>query len=173
MTMMIGFWGDDFDTPDERAFSNFYPAPFDDGEHHFTCSEQYFMWMKAMTFHDDSIASRLLQLPVGVNPIRYKRLGRKIVGYDDAVWKRVRRDIMLDACERKYSANKHLADILLGTEHATLVECSPFDRIWGIGLGKHDADGNIDNRWRDQSHWRGENLLGQVLAEVREKLKKE
>lgn len=140
MTMMIGFWGDDFDTPDERTFSNFHPAPFDDGEHHFTCSEQYFMWMKAMTFHDDAIASRLLQLPVGVNPIRYKRLGRKIFGYDDyRGGGRVRRDIMVDACERKYSANKHLADILLSTGDATLVECSPFDRIWGIGLGKHDA----------------------------------
>lgn len=51
--------------------------------------------------HDDAMASRLLQLPVDVDPIRYKRLGRKIVGYDDAVWKRVRRDIMVDACGRK------------------------------------------------------------------------
>lgn len=131
------------------------------------------MWMKAMTFHDEATASRLLQLPVGVNPIRYKRLGRKIVGYDDAVWKRVRRDIMLDACERKYAANRHLADILLDTRNATLVECSPFDRIWGIGLGKHDADGNIVNRWRDKSNWRGENLLGQVLEQVRYDLESE
>ena len=47
--------------------------------------------------------------------------------------------------------------------HKHFVEASPFDRIWGIGCSEKSA---LDN----QSNWRGLNLLGRALDEVRKNL---
>jgi ribA/ribD-fused uncharacterized protein len=73
---------------------------------------------------------------------------------------------MFDANWGKYSSNDHLKTVLLETGDKIIVEASPYDRIWGVGLGENDP------KILDQSKWRGQNKLGQVLMKVREKLRK-
>lgn len=75
----------------------------------------------------------------------------------------------MDWCEpgllAKFSQNDYLKNLLLGTDDAILAECSPYDRIWGIGLAIDDP------RVQDPSMWRGENLLGRMLMDVRHQLR--
>lgn len=127
-------------------------------------TEQYFMYMKAIKFGDKEIAEEILKK--GENPKIAKNLGRKVKNYDDGVWNNVRYSVMRDACFMKFSQNEYLKKKLLNPKWSDkgFVEGSPYDRIWGIGVHYKDASD-------DESTWRGENLLGKVLNEVRELLK--
>jgi hypothetical protein len=129
-------------------------------------SEQYFMWVKAKTFGDETIAMRILL--EGKNPKTAKTLGRMIKNYDDKVWNEKRYQVMVDANMYKYSQNEDIKNLLLSDlfKGKGFVEASPIDKIWGIGVGETEA---LD----DESNWKGTNLLGKALDEVREKLLKE
>ena len=148
--------------------SNWYSAPFiclhEGEEHKFYNSEQYFMWMKAITFGDTKMADLIEQF--GSNPKTAKAMGRKVANYDDKVWDEKRYEVMLDANMMKFGQNEDIKEKLLSEEFEGkgFVEASPIDTIWGIGCGENEA---LD----DQSNWRGQNLLGKVLDETREKLK--
>ncbi len=122
------------------------------------------MYMKAIKFGDKEIAEEILKK--GENPKIAKNLGRKVKNYDDGVWNNVRYSVMKDACFMKFSQNEYLKNKLLNPKWSDkgFVEGSPYDRIWGIGVHYNDASD-------DESTWRGENLLGKVLNEVREALK--
>lgn len=157
------FWGD---WP-----SNWYPAKIiikQDGKTiRFDNTEQYFMWVKAKTFGDDEMAEQIRIK--GKDPKVAKELGRMVRNYDDKVWNEKRYDVMVEANKYKYSQNPGLKEKLL---HNTLrdkgfVEASPYDTIWGIGLAKQNADAD------DESKWRGQNLLGKALDEVRDWLSKQ
>lgn len=156
----IFFWGE--------FPSNWYKCHFiaevDGKELEFFNSEQYFMWKKAKFFKDEDIAQRILL--EGKNPKTAKSLGRLVKNYDDAAWNKVRYDIMVEANMLKYSQNEDLKKQLLSKEFEGkgFIEASPLDRIWGIGRGEEEA---LD----DESNWRGQNLLGKALDEVRNKLK--
>ena len=156
----IFFWGE---WP-----SNWFKCKFtvnhDGKELEFFNSEQYFMWMKAITFGDEEIAEQILDK--GKNPKTAKALGRKVKNYDDKVWNEKRFDVMLDANMYKYAQNAELKELLLNPEldGKHYVESSPLDHIWGIGLGENDP--LVD----DENNWRGTNLLGKVLDEVRARL---
>jgi len=128
-------------------------------------SEQYFMWVKAITFGDEDVAEKILEK--GKNPKTAKALGREVKNYDDKVWNEKRYQVMVDANLYKYSQNEELKELLLNPEleGKHYVESSPLDKIWGIGVGETEA---LD----DESNWRGQNLLGKVLDEVRDKLVK-
>lgn len=158
----IYFWGD--------WTSNFQPAKFTvkvDGKVcNFHNSEQYFMYIKAITFHDDKIAEQILR--EGIDPKKAKKLGRKVSNYDNDVWDKLRYRVMLKANMLKYTQNEQLKKNLLDPKFdgKHFVEASPFDNIWGIMCDERDAKD-------DQSNWNGLNLLGQVLDEVREKLSNE
>ena len=130
-------------------------------------SEQYFMWVKAKTFGDETIAMRILL--EGENPKTAKTLGRMIKNYDDKVWNEKRYQVMVDANMYKYSQNEDLKELLLNKklDGKGFCEASPIDRIWGLGMSEDDP--LID----DESNWRGTNLLGKALDEEREKLLKE
>ena len=134
-------------------------------ELHFFNSEQYFMWVKAITFGDEEVAEKILQN--GKNPKTAKALGREVKNYDDKVWNEKRYQVMVDANLYKYSQNEELKELLLNKEleGKHYVEASPLDKIWGIGVGETEA---LD----DESNWRGQNLLGKALDEVRDKLVK-
>jgi ribA/ribD-fused uncharacterized protein len=155
----IFFWGE---WP-----SNWYPCHFtvnhDGKELEFFNSEQYFMWMKAITFGDEEIALRILL--EGKNPKTAKSLGRKVRNYDDKVWNEKRFDVMLDANMYKYAQNAELNNLILDPQFdgKKFVEASPLDGIWGIKCGEEEA---LD----DESNWNGLNLLGKALDEVRRKL---
>lgn len=167
----FGFWnGEDW-------ASNFYPAPFivdwkeSDGsvkELRFECSEQWFMFRKAWRFHDRSAMDAVQQQ--GLKSYQYKVIGRNVHNFDRSVWDEESRGYMFEALMFKFSQNPDLTKQLLKTGSRVLVECSPFDTIWGVGLGKQTKDGQIDNRWKDSDNWRGKNQLGFLLMDVRDVL---
>lgn len=168
-----GFWGNQSDTKEERSFSNFYPSKFTvdtiQGLHTFTCSEQYFMYLKAVEFGDLAIVRKILDNTLAPN--HYKNLGRKVSGFDDNKWSRVRYQRMLDCLRAKFMQNDDLGKNLLSTGDTILVEASPFDTVWGVKLSKQTKEGKVLTQWSDPTQWRGDNLLGFALMEVRDELK--
>ena len=124
----------------------------------FDTSEAAFMWWKAVFFQDHKIASLLEQVS---EPGHCKALGRQIQGYDDAAWTCVRLGYMNYVNLLKYRQNAALKELLLSTGDRILVEASPEDKIWGVGLGEEDP------LISDEKNWRGLNLLGQSLMTVR------
>lgn len=139
-------------------FSNFYRVTFTYRGHTFKSSEQAFMWAKAETFHDTHMAKLILAAPT---PRQAKRHGRAVRGYNDVVWSNKRMTIMNDVLYAKFSQNASICKTLIDTKGATLVEASPFDRIWGIGLSQTHP------HFHDRTRW-GQNLLGKCLEQVRQ-----
>ncbi|KHN88687.1 Uncharacterized protein Tcan_09377 [Toxocara canis] len=150
----------------KSQFSNFYPCTFtvlNETGHplNFTSSEQYFMHQKAITFKDDAVAQRILQ---STSPAEAKALGRKVRNFDAKVWDALSFDVMKRGVFEKFSQNEDLRKELFSTIGSTMVECSPRDRLWGIGIGINDERRMIPSRWK------GHNRLGKVLMEVRDQL---
>lgn len=141
--------------------SNWHPADFQVRGVPFTCVEQFMMWSKAKLFGDNQTAEAILRTR---DPKTQKALGRAVKGFSEATWVAHRKAILVEGCREKFEQNPHLKAVLLGTTGTALVEASPYDRIWGCGLSADDP------KIVDRRNWRGENLLGQVLEEVRENL---
>lgn len=91
-----------------------------------------------------------------------KKLGRKACDYDDEVWKEKRFDVVVKGNIAKFSQNEKLLDSLLSTGDKILVEASPKDTVWGIGLDESSSEAIQPLKWI------GENLLGFALMEVRD-----
>ncbi|HEX5063193.1 MAG TPA: NADAR family protein [Kofleriaceae bacterium] len=127
----------------------------------FNCAEQFMMHGKAVLFGDAAIAAEILAAD---HPRTHKALGRKVKDFDGAVWERERMRIIKDGNRAKFTQNPELLAKLLATKGTLMVEASPFDRIWGIGLGANDP------RAKDPKQWKGKNLLGYVLTELRDEL---
>lgn len=117
-----------------------------------------------MTFGDEETAALIL---AAETPKEAKKLGRKVKGYDDGIWAEKRESIMEEGCYRKYTSNPVLKKMLLSYPSKEFVEASPYDKIWGIGLGEEEAAG------REEKEWPGQNLLGKVLGRVRDRIKRE
>lgn len=143
------------------VFSNWYKATFVVDGTQFNCVEQYMMYRKAKLFGDEGAAAAVLSTS---DPGRQKALGRKVLGFDDETWTENRMSIVRTGVLEKFSQNPALHDALLATAGTELVEASLYDRVWGVGLGATDP------RIKDRRQWRGENLLGKILTEVREDL---
>ena len=146
------FWGGEF--------SNFFPAKFVFEKRIFYCSEQFFMWKKALFFHDYKIASKIYN--EGKEPKIAKKLGRQVNNFDEEKWAEVRYEIMYQAIYLKFSQNKELKEKLLSYGDRTFAEASPYDRIWGIGLSEDDPLAT------DSNNWLGTNLLGRALCMLRD-----
>lgn len=142
-------------------FSQWYPCRFEVDGHVFNCAEQYMMHGKAKLIGDASSAERIL---AATHPRQHKALGRSVTPFDDKIWKREREAIVMAGSRAKFTQNEDLRATLLATAGTTLVEASPYDRIWGIGLGANDP------RAQDPAKWRGQNLLGQILTRLRDEL---
>ena len=159
----VAFWG--------SVFSNFYPCDIHVTEDwwgkpidiRFSCSEQYFMWLKATHFGDDEIAEKILKAET---PQEAKKLGRQVKNFDDADWCEVREPAMWNAVWLKFSQNEDLKKIITDSIFAKrhFVEGSPVDRIWGVGLVWNDP------KIADEKNWSGLNLLGKTLDKVRRQL---
>gem|GEM_PF-2538663 len=128
----------------------------------FTNSEQIFMYIKAKFFGDENKAGEIVRL--GSNPAIAKKLGREVSGYDEEAWSTSRFDAMYAAVKAKFESDRVLTKQLMETDTKTLVEASPVDIIWGVGI--HEKDDAI----LDESNWKGQNLLGKVLMKVRTEL---
>lgn len=131
--------------------------------HHYCCMEQFMMEQKAELFGDEKIRRQILECQT---PKQMKALGRKVQGFDQTVWDRVKYSIVLNGNWYKFSQNRKLRDFLLSTGDSILAEASPYDGIWGIRLSADSPDA------QDPEKWRGQNLLGFALMEVREELRR-
>lgn len=145
------FWG--------GMLSNFYPTTFNTEGITYNCSEQYYMAMKAKHFGD---VGAYFDIMNATQPHDQKAIGRRVKGFDEEKWHKVSRDIMYDACYAKFTQNEKLKEYLLSTKEKILVEASPYDKIWGIGLSESDPQAYFP------SLWRGKNWLGYILMLVRE-----
>lgn len=116
---------------------------------------------KARLFKDEESLDRVL---VANHPNEAKQLGRKVAGFDKKLWERQRSEIVTTGNFAKFSQNPALKEFLLNTGDRVLVEASPVDRIWGIGLAADHID--AENPYK----WKGLNLLGFALMEVRNRL---
>lgn len=114
---------------------------------------------KAALFDDQENRAQVLRAPT---PNAAKALGRKVRGFNDKVWLQHRYDIVVRANQAKFSQNQQLNEYLLQTGSRVIVEASPVDNVWGIGLAQDSADANNPNLWK------GLNLLGFALMQVRE-----
>jgi len=142
-------------------FSQWYRCTFTVGENTFTCAEQFMMHGKALLFDDAASAKAILAAD---HPRQHKALGRKVTPFDGAVWNREREAIVRAGNRAKFTQNAELLEKLLATKGKTLVEASPYDKIWGIGLAATDP------RAKDPAQWKGQNLLGKILTELRDEL---
>lgn len=143
-------------------FSQWYPAKFRIAGKTYNCAEQYMMAMKALTFGDKETLEAIMK---AASPKEQKALGRKVKGFNADKWNSLARDFVYEANYAKFS-NPTLKKLLLDTTGTELVEASPVDIIWGIGLAEDNPDA------KDKSKWRGKNWLGQVLTRVRDDMMK-
>ncbi len=131
---------------------------------YFTTAEHYMMAGKAKLFNDEANLAKILQAS---SPAEAKKWGREVRGFDNKLWNQHRTEIVIAGNYLKFSQNEALKSYLLGTQDRVLVEASPVDQIWGIGLAKDDP------RAHEPYAWRGKNLLGFCLMEVRDRLRQE
>lgn len=124
----------------------------------FPTSEHVFMWLKAYHFGDKDVMEQIASVK---HPAEAKKLGRLIKDYDDNKWKTLREGAMYTAVLLKFQQNHELWEQLKATGNRILVEASPTDKIWGVGLAEDDE------RILDEKNWQGLNLLGKTLMMVR------
>lgn len=158
---IIYFWGhkSDGQSLSKACFSQWYNSEFVvDGIKYHT-AEQYMMACKARLFDDEETFASIMQSP---SPDQCKKLGRKVHNFDPVIWDAEKFNIVVNGNIAKFSQNEALGAFLLATEDAILVEASPYDTVWGIGLDPETAaSSSVDT-------WRGENLLGCALMETRD-----
>jgi len=143
------------------AFDQWSPCRFEVDGFVYNCAEQFMMAEKAKLFDDGECRSRIL---AELHPLKQKHLGQKVRGFCDMVWERERLSIVIAGNRAKFMQNTELRTRLLATGQRQLVEASPQDGIWGIGLGVAEAQSI------DPGQWPGQNLLGKALMVVREEL---
>lgn len=158
----VFFWGH---TPErdghisETCLSQWWPCRFVVEGIPYTCAEQFMMAEKARMFHDTDMLQKIME---AVHPKEMKAFGRAVRNFDKETWDRGCYDIVRRGNEAKFSQNPELWQYMKGTEKRILVEASPRDRIWGIGMGKANPDA------QDPLKWKGTNLLGFALTQVRD-----
>jgi len=124
----------------------------------YNCCEQYMMAAKAKMFDDDYA---LKQIMSSDNPADQKWWGRMVKGFDEAKWHTISRDVVYKANYAKFTQHPDLKEKLLATKEKLIVEASPTDCIWGVGLKATDRD------IRNPKKWRGKNWLGDAIMKVR------
>lgn len=143
------------------CFSQWYDAAFEVEGQRYPTAEHFMMAEKAALFGDKATQSQILQ---ATNPGAAKALGREVKEFDEAVWLQHRFDIVVRGNMEKFKQHQDLQLFLLQTEPRVLVEASPVDSVWGIGLAANHENASNPN------HWKGLNLLGFALMEVRRAL---
>jgi ribA/ribD-fused uncharacterized protein len=142
-----------------ECLSQWWPAAFVVDGVRYASAEHYMMVGKARLFGDEATAQRMLATP---NPGAVKALGRQVRAFDETTWDAHRFGLVTDGNVAKFGQHPDLRDYLLRTGDRVLVEASPVDRVWGIGLAATDPLA------ADPTRWRGRNLLGFALMRARE-----
>jgi ribA/ribD-fused uncharacterized protein len=154
------FWG--HQPPPQGCLSQWWPAAFTVDGVSYPTAEHYMMAAKARLSGDTGTVGKILAAP---HPGAAKELGRQVRGFDEQHWAEHRFDVVVAGNMAKFSQHPQLRDYLIGTGSRVLVEASPQDRVWGIGLAAGDE------RAGSPEHWPGLNLLGFALMEVRHQLR--
>jgi ribA/ribD-fused uncharacterized protein len=161
----LHFWGHR-PRPDSRVgascLSQWWPSPFVVDGVTYATAEHWMMAAKARLFEDRKAERRVL---TAGHPSQAKNAGRLVRGFDEQTWRRERFGIVVEGSVHKFTAHEDLREFLLNTGDRVLVEASPVDRVWGIGLAADDEAANNPERWR------GPNLLGFALMEARDRLR--
>jgi len=147
----------------KACLSQWFPCSFLVDDIYYNCAEQFMMAEKARLFHGEDALQKIMQ---AYDPMEQKKLGRRVQGYDDAVWKACCYDVVVRGNAAKFFQNEKLHDFLISTGDKVLVEASPKDSVCGIGLDENSPDAINPQRWQ------GTNLLGFALMEVRDILTK-
>ena len=143
------------------CLGQWWPSRFTIGGVEYCCAEQWMMAEKARMFGDEEMLAAILGTK---SPKEMKAYGRAVRNFQQEVWEARCYGLVLEGNIAKFSQNPELKEYLLSTKRRILVEASPFDRIWGIGMGKNNP--NAENPMK----WRGRNLLGFALTEARDRL---
>lgn len=160
----IHFWGHQ---PEQNGyitsscFSQWWRAPFVCDGLTYPTAEHWMMAQKAQLFDNQDIFEKIL---AARSPAEAKELGRQVLNFDEEIWCKKRVDIVVRGSLLKFEQNIELKEFLLNTKNRILVEASPVDQIWGIGLAANDP------RATNPLQWNGLNLLGFALMEVRGQL---
>jgi ribA/ribD-fused uncharacterized protein len=160
------FWGHKQTNPnvvDKSCLSQWFPAPFVVEDMLYHTTEHWMMVHKAKLFKDADALSKMLTTP---KPGTVKALGRTVKNFDKAVWDSHAYNIVAEGNYHKFSQNEAFKTFLVNTGNKVIVEASPRDFIWGIGLGQERKEA------QDPNTWRGTNWLGFALMEARDRLLK-
>ncbi|WP_020659475.1 NADAR family protein [Amycolatopsis benzoatilytica] len=163
-TEFLFFWGHQPERDGrvgQGCLSQWWPAPFVLDCRTFATAEHYMMWRKALLFGDEATAGQIL---AAGHPQQAKEFGRGVPGFDQGRWEERREEIVLTGSIAKFGQHPELRRFLLNTGQRVLVEASPVDPVWGIGLAADDP------AVEDPARWRGLNLLGFALMRAREAL---
>ena len=156
------FWGHQKGkTITASCLSQWYGSSFKKDGITYPTAEHWMMAEKARLFKDEDMLQKIIK---SKSPGEAKKLGRKVKGFKNDVWLNHRYEIVKQGNLLKFAQNPSLKDFLINTKKRVLVEASPVDQIWGIGLA---AD---DDRSKNPLQWKGDNLLGFALMEVRDEL---
>jgi ribA/ribD-fused uncharacterized protein len=147
---------------DKSCLSQWFPASFEIDGVVYRTAEHWMMAGKARLFGDTASLAAILACE---KPDEAKQLGRRVAPYDDAAWAAARYALVVEGNVAKFSQNEELGAFLHNTGERVLVEASPLDGVWGIGLGKDNPLA------QDPRTWRGENLLGFALMEARSRIR--
>lgn len=147
----------------DGEFSQWYKSSMIIDNITYTTCEQYMMSQKALLFEDKDIYEKIMQ---SNSPKEYKALGRKIKNFNEDIWNKYKRNIVFKANLAKFTQNEKLKNKLLSTKNKILIEASPYDNIWGVKLTKEDS------RIFNKDTWQGQNLLGYILMDVRDEIRK-
>jgi ribA/ribD-fused uncharacterized protein len=161
---LLPFWGHK-PTPSGAigtgCLSQWWPVVFTVDGVSYPSAEHWMMAGKARLFGDEAGLAAVLR---AASPGAAKAAGRKVHGFDEDRWSAARYDIVVAGNQAKFGQHPDLGAFLKTTGRKVLVEASPFDRIWGIGMAATNPDAAHPSRWR------GLNLLGFALMQVREQL---
>lgn len=143
------------------CLGQWWPSLFTIGGVEYRCAEQWMMAEKARMFGDREMLAAIMGTD---SPKQMKAYGRAVRNFQKKVWDARCYSLVLEGNLAKFSQDPALLQYLLSTAPRILVEASPMDRIWGIGIGKNNSDA------QDPTKWRGRNLLGFALTEARDRL---
>jgi len=143
------------------CLSQLFPSEFKIENVTYQTAEHWMMASKAGLFGDEDALQKILATE---DPKSAKAIGRMVKNFDDGIWKEQARRLVTQGNVAKFVQNQPLRDYLLSTDDHVLVEASPYDDLWGIGLK------TSDERAKDPATWNGGNWLGFALMDVRNRL---
>jgi ribA/ribD-fused uncharacterized protein len=146
------------------TYSQWEPSKFTVDGIEYNTAEQYMMAKKALVFKDQESYDMIMYAN---NPRDQKAFGRRVKNFDADVWSVISREVVYQANYAKFTQNPKMREELMATGDLEIVEASPVDKIWGIGLGENDP-----KAW-DKATWEGTNWLGEAVMRVRQKLREE